>query len=129
MERGSSERELDAGGLRQLAAGAVDVRGAGAVAAQFSGSPGMSQNPFAYPDPRAAIEKASVWFTAYPSSMITKSGVLPGFARWDEELWRRFRGRGNQGGTHRPGQVGRRHFRLGRDPECRRTFRPDQHSD
>ena len=43
-------------------------------AKQFSGQ-GMWQNPFADPDPRAAIEKASVWFTAYPISMITKPGT------------------------------------------------------
>ena len=33
-------------------------------AKQFSGQGSMWQNPFADPDPRAAIEKASVWFTA-----------------------------------------------------------------
>ena len=43
-------------------------------AKQFSGQGSMWQNPFADPDPRAAIEKASVWFTAYPISMITKPG-------------------------------------------------------
>src|SRR3712207_7113599 len=42
---------------------------------QFSGQGSMWQNPFANPDPRAAIEKASVWFTAYPISMITKKGT------------------------------------------------------
>ena len=41
------------------------ARGA-AVASQFAGSGGMSQRPFAHSNPRAAIEKASVWFTAYP---------------------------------------------------------------
>ena len=41
----------------------------------------MWQNPYADPDPRAAIEKSSVWFTAYPISMITKRGsVVPGHA-------------------------------------------------
>ena len=51
-------------------------RDANAFATQFSGQGSMWQNPFANPDPRAAIEKASVWFTAYPISMITKPGPL-----------------------------------------------------
>ena len=44
-------------------------------AKHFSGQGSMWQNPFANPDPRAAIEKASAWFTAYPISMITKPGT------------------------------------------------------
>ena len=43
-------------------------------ARQFSGQGSMWQNPFANPDPRAAIEKASVWFTAYPISMCRRGG-------------------------------------------------------
>ena len=66
------------------------LAGAGAVAAQFSGSPGMWQNPYANPNPRAAIEKASVWFTAYPVSMITKSGLSFLRTVGDEGLWRLF---------------------------------------
>ena len=50
-------------------------------ATQFSGQGSMWQNPFANPDPRAAIDKASVWFTAYPISMIT-SGSRRSWARW-----------------------------------------------
>ena len=42
----------------------------------------MWQNPFAHPDPRAALERASVWFTAYPLSFVTRRGrVVPGRAR------------------------------------------------
>lgn len=66
------------------------LAGAGAVAAQFSGSPGMWQNPYANPNPHAAIEKASVWFTAYPVSMITKSGRSFLRTVGDEGLWRLF---------------------------------------
>ena len=44
----------------------------GAVASQFAGMGSMSQRPFARSDPRAAIEKASVWFTAYPISSIVE---------------------------------------------------------
>jgi trehalose synthase len=63
---------------------------ASAVATQFSGSRGMWQNPYANPNPRAAIEKASVWFTAYPVSMITKSGHSFLRTVGDEGLWRLF---------------------------------------
>jgi hypothetical protein len=41
------------------------ARGA-AVSAKVAGSPGRSQRPFARSDPRAAVERASVWSTAYP---------------------------------------------------------------
>jgi trehalose synthase len=62
----------------------------GAVASRFAGSGGMSQRQFAESNPGAAIEKASVWFTAYPVSMITRAGgsflgMLAG-----EDLWRAF---------------------------------------
>jgi len=57
---------------------------------QFSGQGSMWQNPFANPDPRAAIEKASVWFTAYPISMITKRGTSFLGTLGDEDLWAAF---------------------------------------
>ena len=57
---------------------------------QFSGQGSMWQNPFANPDPRAAIEKASVWFTAYPISMITKKGASFLGTLGDEDLWAAF---------------------------------------
>ncbi len=62
----------------------------GAVASQVAGMGSMSQRPFARSDPRAAIEKASVWFTAYPISMITRAGES--FLRMlaSEDLWRVF---------------------------------------
>jgi trehalose synthase len=65
------------------------ARGA-AVASQFAGSAGMSQRPFARSNPRAAIEKASVWFTAYPISMITRSGESFLCTLAGEDLWRVF---------------------------------------
>ena len=61
-----------------------------AVASQFAGSSGMSQRPFAHSSPRAAIEKASVWFTAYPISMITRAGESFLRALADEDLRRVF---------------------------------------
>ena len=59
-------------------------------AKQFSGQGSMWQNPFADPDPRAAIEKASVWFTAYPISMITKPGASFLGTLGDPDLWEAF---------------------------------------
>ena len=45
---------------------------------QLSGQGSMWQNPYAHPDPRAALERASVWFTAYPLSFVTRPGrVVP----------------------------------------------------
>ena len=63
---------------------------AAAVASQFSGSGGMWQHPYAESNPRAAIEKASVWFTAYPPSMITKPGESFLATLAEERLWRVF---------------------------------------
>lgn len=59
-------------------------------AKQFSGQGSMMQNPFANPDPRAAIEKSSVWFTAYPISMITKRGRSFLGTLGDDDLWSAF---------------------------------------
>ena len=59
-------------------------------ATHFSGQGSMWQNPFANPDPRAAVEKASVWFTAYPISMITKPGTTFLGSLGDEGLWSAF---------------------------------------
>ena len=41
------------------------------LAHQLAGQASMWQNPFAYPNPRAALARASVWFTAYPLAFIT----------------------------------------------------------
>ena len=48
---------------------------ASAIAGQFSGVGEVWQSPFAIPNPAAAMAKSSVWFTAYPISMITKPGL------------------------------------------------------
>jgi hypothetical protein len=50
----------------------------------------MWQNPFASPGPRNAVETASVWFTAYPISFITRPGESFLAALGDEELWKAF---------------------------------------
>ncbi|QEC46146.1 maltose alpha-D-glucosyltransferase [Baekduia soli] len=61
------------------------------LAIQLSGQGSMWQNPFAHPDPRAAVERAAVWFTAYPLSFIARKGdsFLSGLA--NQELWAAFR--------------------------------------
>jgi trehalose synthase len=59
-------------------------------ARHFSGQGSMWQNPYAAPDPRAAIAKAAVWFTAYPISMITKPGGTFLGTLGDPDLWAAF---------------------------------------
>jgi trehalose synthase len=66
------------------------LEAAGTLAGRFSATAGMSHNPFAIPNPRAAIEKASVWFTAYPLSMITRPGCSFLTALGDPGLWDTF---------------------------------------
>src|SRR3954463_3957087 len=61
------------------------------LAIQLSGQGSMWQNPFAHPDPRAAVERASVWFTAYPLSFVTRRGETFLAALADRGLWDAFR--------------------------------------
>ena len=70
---------------------------ANAIAGQFSGQGSMFQNPFANPDPRSAIETASVWFTAYPISVIGRPGHSFLATLGDFELWETFQRIGIQG--------------------------------
>jgi trehalose synthase len=60
------------------------------ISRQLSGQGTMWQNPFANPGPRHAVETASVWFTAYPISLITRPGASFLAALGDEELWKAF---------------------------------------
>jgi len=60
------------------------------ISRQFSGQGTMWQNPFANPGPRQAVETASVWFTAYPISFITRPGDSFLGAMADEALWEAF---------------------------------------
>src|SRR5215217_6594793 len=60
------------------------------IAGQFSGIGSVWQSPYANPDPRTAIDKSSVWFTAYPMSMITRPGHSFLGTLADEDLWRTF---------------------------------------
>src|SRR3954466_3042065 len=63
---------------------------AGRRAGAFSATAGTSHNPFANPNPRAAIARASVWFTAYPMSMITRPGSSFLETLGDPQLWQAF---------------------------------------
>jgi trehalose synthase len=60
------------------------------ISRQFSGQGSMWQNPFANPGPRQAVETASVWFTAYPLSLITRPGESFLAAMADEAMWSAF---------------------------------------
>lgn len=60
------------------------------ISSQFSGQGSMWQNPYATPSPRGAVETASVWFTAYPLSLITRPDESFLKALADEELWKAF---------------------------------------
>ena len=60
------------------------------VAGGFSGVPTVWQTPFGTPDPAAVMGRSSVWFTAYPPSMITKPGHSFLGTLADEDLWRVF---------------------------------------
>lgn len=60
------------------------------IAGQFTGIGSMWQNPYAQPDPRAAVQTASVWFTAYPISMITRPGQSFLASLADPRLWQAF---------------------------------------
>ena len=70
---------------------------ANTVARQLSGQAGMWLNPYAYPNPRAAVDRASVWFTAYPLSLITAPGQSYLAALGDEGLWSAFEQIGVEG--------------------------------
>jgi trehalose synthase len=60
---------------------------AGRIAGQFSGIADVWQSPFAIPNPTAVMGKSSVWFTAYPISMITKPGQSFLRTLGDDDLW------------------------------------------
>jgi trehalose synthase len=60
------------------------------ISGQFSGIADVWQSPFATPNPTAVTGRFSVWFTAYPISMITKPGHSFLGTLGDEDLWRAF---------------------------------------
>ena len=60
------------------------------ISQQFSGQGSMWQNPYATPNARAAVDTASVWFTAYPLSLITRPDESFLKSMSSEELWKAF---------------------------------------
>ncbi|AQA03326.1 maltose alpha-D-glucosyltransferase [Mycobacterium sp. MS1601] len=60
------------------------------ISQQFSGQGSMWQNPYATPSPRGAVDTASVWFTAYPLSLITRPNESFLKAMADEKMWQAF---------------------------------------
>ena len=60
------------------------------IARRYAGRGELWQHPYAEAQPRAAADLASVWFTAYPASIITRDGesVLATLA--DPALWEAF---------------------------------------
>jgi len=70
---------------------------ANVLARQLSGQASMWQNSYAHPNPRAAVERAPVWFTAYPLSFITEPGRSFLSALGDAAMWEAFREIGIRG--------------------------------
>ena len=60
------------------------------LAKALSGQGAMWQNPYGNPEPRAAVSKASVWFTAYPLSLITAPGTSFLRTLSSQSLWKAF---------------------------------------
>jgi trehalose synthase len=67
------------------------------AARRYSGQGKLWQHPYANPRPRAASALASVWFTAYPASHITRPGESVLRSLGDPELWSIFREIGVKG--------------------------------
>lgn len=57
---------------------------------QLAGNHLMWSNPYANPDPRSAVQKTSVWYTAYPLSHITAPGSSFISSLGADELWEAF---------------------------------------
>jgi len=69
-----------------------------ALAERYSGHAIQWQHPYGEPEPRAAVSRSSVWFTAYPASTIPDppgASVLATLA--DDRLWRLFQRIGIEG--------------------------------
>lgn len=59
-------------------------------ARKLSGTGSMWQNPYAKPQPRRAVRQASVWYTAYPISLVTKQDDSILKTLGDKHLWGTF---------------------------------------
>lgn len=85
-----------------------------AVARRYSANGAMWQRPYAATQPRAAAALASVWFAAYPGSIVTRPGESVLRTLGDPALWRAFAEIGVQavhtGPMKRAGGVSGRSF-------------------
>jgi trehalose synthase len=66
------------------------LRTAEKQAVKYAGKATMWQNPYAKPRPRAAVKMASVWYTAYPASLIGRDNDSVLAALGSDELWQAF---------------------------------------
>jgi trehalose synthase len=85
-----SERDMEKGDYVSWLEEKSMLADASRISGQFSGVADVWQSPFATPDPSAAMEKSSVWFTAYPISMIPKPGHSFLSTLADQGLWDAF---------------------------------------
>ncbi len=60
------------------------------TARRYAGQGRMWRFPYATARPRAAAERASVWFSAYPASVITRPGESVLKTLGDPALWQAF---------------------------------------
>lgn len=101
--------------IRWLLEHAMLEQGA-AISRRYSANGALWRRPYAASQPRAAAAMASVWFTAYPNSIITRPGESVLRTLGDPALWRTFATIGIQavhtGPMKRAGGV------------CGRTFTP-----
>jgi len=67
------------------------------LARQLAGLHTMWSNSYAAPDPRAAVDRTAVWFTAYPLSLVTAPGQSFLGVLGDGLLWRAFEAIGIDG--------------------------------
>ncbi len=63
---------------------------ASSLAAKVSGSGGQWRSPYALPQSGAFLDKASVWFTAYPNATITNKGESIIGLLGGADLWKQF---------------------------------------
>jgi len=60
------------------------------LAKEYLGNKKQWQRPYASPQPKEAIDKSSVWFTAYPPAIITKEEDSMLQTLGNEKLWKAF---------------------------------------
>src|SRR5918911_511450 len=67
------------------------------LATRYAGQARLWQQPYAETRPRAASALASVWFTAYPASIVTQEGESVLQTLGDHNLWNALSAIGIQG--------------------------------